>query len=335
MVSKLLVVVPTLNEASTIEPLLLALGRQVSACSGSSIVVVDGGSEDGTRKITERVCRGFPFVRFLHNPARIQASGINLAVATYGEEFDILVRCDAHQVYPSHFLSALEQSMTAHGADSIVVPMDTKGETCFQNAVAWASDSRIGSGGSAHRGGKRSGFVDHGHHAAIKISAFRAVNGYDETFTHNEDAEFDCRLRACGGAIFLDSEIRLTYQPRSTLVGLWRQYFQYGCGRSRTVRRHPKSLRLRQFLVPAHLLISVFAVLLIPWTLIPMAWPLAYLTILTSFAIVQTIKRKSLCALLTPVAALVMHTGWGAGFLWGWLSIRERTWSPDANVALR
>src|SRR4051812_33137560 len=113
MVSKLLVVVPTLNEASTIEPLLLALGRQVSACSGSSIVVVDGGSEDGTRKITERVCRGFPFVRFLHNPARIQASGINLAVATYGEEFDILVRCDAHQVYPSHFLSALEQSMTA------------------------------------------------------------------------------------------------------------------------------------------------------------------------------------------------------------------------------
>jgi succinoglycan biosynthesis protein ExoA len=298
-------------------------------------VVVDGGSNDGTQKIVERVSRDLPLVRCLHNPARIQASGINLAVGTFGEEFDVLVRCDAHQVYPDDFLNALEQSMRAHDADSIVVPMDSRGETCFQNAVAWASDSRIGSGGSAHRGGKRSGFVDHGHHAAIKISVFRALDGYDETFTHNEDAEFDCRLRARGGTIFLDSEIRLKYQPRSTLVGLWRQYFQYGRGRSRTVRRHPKSLRLRQFLVPAHLFISVTAVLLSPWTLIPMAWPLAYLTILMGFAIVQAIKHKSLCALLTPVAALVMHTGWAAGFLWGWLSIRERTWTPEAGVALR
>jgi succinoglycan biosynthesis protein ExoA len=299
------------------------------------VVVVDGESRDGTQKIVERVSRDLPFVRCLQNQARIQASGINLAVKTYGDQFDVLVRCDAHQVYPDDFLSALEHSMKAHGADSIVVPMDSKGETCFQRAVAWASDSRVGSGGSAHRGGKKSGFVDHGHHAAIKIAVFRAVDGYDETFSHNEDAEFDCRLRAYGGAIFLDSEIRLKYRPRSTPVGLWRQYFQYGCGRSRTVRRHPKSLRLRQFLVPAHLLISVVAVLLSPWTRVPMVWPFAYLVILTVFAIVQTVERKSLCALMTPVAALVMHTGWAVGFLWGWLSIREQTWSPDANVALR
>lgn len=335
MGSKFLVVVPTLNEASTIEPLLRDLGRQVSAYSGSSIVVVDGGSKDGTQKIVERVSCDLPFVLCLHNPATIQASGINLAVVTYGDDCDLLVRCDAHQVYPDQFLSALEQSIRAHGADSIVVPMDSIGETCFQNAVAWTSDSRVGSGGAAHRGGKKSGFVDHGHHAAIKISTFRALKGYDESFTHNEDAEFDCRLRARGGTIFLDSQIRLQYQPRSTVEGLWRQYFQYGCGRSRTVRRHPNSLRLRQFLVPAHLLISVAAVFLCPWTITPMAWPLAYLAILVGFGMTETVARRSFCALFMPVAALVMHTGWAAGFFWGWLSIRERTWVPDADIALQ
>ena len=37
-------------------------------------------------------------------------------------------------------------------------------------------------------------WADHGHHALMRISAFRAVGGYDESFSHNEDAELDYRL---------------------------------------------------------------------------------------------------------------------------------------------
>jgi succinoglycan biosynthesis protein ExoA len=225
--------------------------------------------------------------------------------------------------------------MRAHGAASIVVPLDSRGETCFQEAVALASNSLIGSGGSAHRGRNKSGFVDHGHHAAIKMSVFSELKGYDETFTHNEDAEFDCRLRAGGGRIYLDSDIRLEYRPRSTMLDLWQQYFQYGCGRSRTVRRHPQSLRLRQFLVPAHLLASMIAIILCPWTLAALAWPLSYVAILLGFGATQSLSRRSLCGLLVPLAALVMHSAWATGFFWGYLSIRERIWTPDTNVALQ
>jgi len=333
MTARTLVVIPTLNEAVTIEPLLRVLGKQLIPDSGSAIVVVDGGSIDGTPKIVERVMADLSFVRLMSNPARIQSSGIDLAVNTYGDRFDVLVRCDAHAVYPANFLSALEQSMRVSGADSVVVAMDSKGETCFQRAVAWASDSRIGSGGSAHRAGTKSGFVDHGHHAAIKIATFRALNGYDDTFTHNEDAEFDCRLRAEGGTIFLDADIRLQYMPRSNIAGLWRQYFNYGRGRSRTVRRHPTSLRLRQFLVPAHVVAVVLALLATPWTVIPLAWPLIYLVTLLCFGIAQAIKRHSACGLLTVLAALVMHTAWAFGFFWGWLSKRERPWLPKQIMA--
>jgi succinoglycan biosynthesis protein ExoA len=332
MVTNTLVVIPTLNEADTIERVLRALGKQMTGGTGSAIVVVDGGSSDSTPKIVQRVMVDLPFVRLLNNPARIQSSGINLAVRTFGDEFDVLVRCDAHAIYPDNFLSALERSMQVRGADSIVVTMDSKGETCFQKAVAWASDSRIGSGGSAHRGGSKSGFVDHGHHAAIKLSTFQKLNGYDDTFSHNEDAEFDARLRAEGGSIFLDADVRLQYKPRSTVAGLWRQYFNYGRGRSRTVRRHPSSLRLRQFLVPAHVFFVFVALLASPWTMVPLTWPLSYLIILVCLAIAKSITRRSLCGLLTALAALIMHTAWALGFFWGWLSIRERSWVPGQKV---
>jgi succinoglycan biosynthesis protein ExoA len=328
MVDTMLVVIPALNEANTIERVLRVLGQQMMSRTGSAIVVVDGGSNDGTPNIVRRVMVDMPLIRLLNNPARIQSSGINLAVSTYGGEFDVLVRCDAHAIYPDNFLSALERSMEVHGADSIVLPMDSHGVTCFQQAVAWASDSRIGSGGSAHRGGTKSGFVDHGHHAAIKMSTFRKLGGYDDTFSHNEDAEFDCRLRAEGGTIFLDADVRLQYKPRSTVAGLWKQYFNYGRGRSRTVRRHPTSLRLRQFLVPAHVLASFVALAMSPWTVIPLIWPLAYLVVLAGFAILQSVKHRSPCGLLTAVAALVMHTAWAFGFFWGWASIKERPWVP-------
>ena len=32
----------------------------------------------------------------------------------------------------------------------------------------------------------------------MRIAAFRGVGGYDESFSHNEDAELDYRLRQAG-----------------------------------------------------------------------------------------------------------------------------------------
>jgi hypothetical protein len=37
--------------------------------------------------------------------------------------------------------------------------------------------------------------------AAFRMDTFRNCGGYDETFTHNEDAEFDCRQTRLGGRV--------------------------------------------------------------------------------------------------------------------------------------
>jgi succinoglycan biosynthesis protein ExoA len=325
---KVLIVVPTLNEATHIAVVIRTLILGILE-EDAVVVVADGGSSDRTTEIVEELAKEFDCLRLLHNPLRFQSAGINLAVEQYGSSAQILVRCDAHCEYPERYVSNLLQALTESQADSVVVPMDSVGDTCLQKAVAWVSDTRVGSGGSGHRGGRKSGFVDHGHHAAIYLDAFQRAGGYDQTYTHNEDAEFDCRLRALGGRIFLESKIRLLYRPRSTFPGLWRQYFNYGRGRSRTVRKHPGSMRLRQFLVPAHVLVTFFAILLAPVEPALLLWPSAYLVTLSWFAIMICRKRRSYCGSLALPAAMVMHFAWALGFFGGLLFVRQPAWKVN------
>jgi succinoglycan biosynthesis protein ExoA len=329
-----LVVIPALNEARTIEGVVKSLSHDVSPDIDLTVVVADGGSTDGTPDVVRLVGAQLPHVHLLHNPRRIQSTAVNLAARVFGLQADVLVRCDAHAQYPAGFVRRLVETMDRMQADAVVVPMDSVGEGCLQRAVAWVSDTPVGSGGSAHRGGRVSGFVDHGHHAAFRMDMFRRAGGYDEGFTHNEDAEFDCRQRQLGARVYLDANIRLQYHPRASFGALWRQYKSYGRGRARTVKRHPHSLRARQLAVPLHLALSLAAVLLAgvaPWLLL---WPAMYVAALAAVSIALALKHRSVCALAAGPAAAVMHMAWAVGFFGGLLFVRERRWRPDAAQAL-
>lgn len=324
-----LVVIPTLNEAAHIEQVLRELCVGLDAGAPVRFVVADGGSTDGTPDIVRGLSASWPWpLTLLHNPKKLQSAAVNLAVRHFGQGCDLLVRCDAHASYPAGFIHRLHESMVKHGADAVVVPMDSVGDSPWQKAVAWVSDTPVGSGGSAHRGGASSGFVDHGHHAAFSMASFCRAGGYDETFSHNEDAELDCRQRALGSKIFLDSEIRIGYLPRDSFSGLWKQYRNYGAGRSRTIRKHPGSWRLRQLAVPANLVAQLVAMVLGCW--LPVFWglPLLYLTALAATALLLLVRHRRTEALLALPVALVLHNAWAFGFLRGLLTWKEDRWDP-------
>ncbi len=320
-----LVVVPALNEATHIAAVLDGL-TPFARRTGAAIVVADGGSTDGTQAIVRQLALNEPLIHLIDNPARLQGAGINLAVRTFGANADWLLRIDAHSAYPPDYCDRLLSEATTTGADAVVVSMNAVGQGPLQRLIAMAQNSRLGNGGAAHRSAAAGRWVDHGHHALMRMAAFRAVGGYDESFSHNEDAELDHRLRAAGYRLWLTAETGLTYFPRRTLGSLLIQYFRFGRGRARNIFKHRAGLGVRQAVVVALAPLVLLAALapLQPVFALPLGlWLMACLL----GGIALAVAGRQPQAVLSGFIAGGMHLAWSAGF-WtqtGLTTLQQRT----------
>ena len=314
MSGDVLIVIPCLNEERTIAPIIEQMLAEDP--EGRCLIVVsDGGSTDLTHSIVRHYADAHPGrVALVNNRQRIQSAATNLAARSHGAGRKWLVRLDAHAVYPKNYVWGLIDAAERQGAASVVVPMHTEGHACLQRGVAAAQNSRLGTGGSPHRHPGVSKWVEHGHHALFRLDKFCEAGGYDETFTHNEDAEFDFRLSKVGGRIWLAGDLSITYFPRQTLRSLFQQYLAYGRGRARTVLRHKTGLRVRQalpLLVPPALVLALLGPLE-PLAVLPAA---IWLSTCLAFGAVAGLRRRSLCEASAGPALVVMHFAWAAGFL--------------------
>lgn len=313
---KVLVVIPCLNEARHIKPLLVSLAES-RGNHDMLIVVADGGSTDGTLEIVATLAGEIPGLELINNQKRIQSAAINRAVERFGDGRDFLIRIDAHGDYPADYCQVLLQEAVDTGADSVVVGMKTVGLGSFQRATAAAQNSKLGNGGSKHRDGAEGQWIDHGHHALMRIEAFRAIGGYDETFSHNEDAELDFRLRQAGYRIWMTGKTFMTYYPRSSPGSLFRQYLGYGRGRARNLLKHHAVPKLRQAL-PLMVMPAIVGALLavIHWVAaVPVvAW--AFLCL--AYGAWMAVRDRNPDGILAAVAAMIMHAAWSTGF---WLEL--------------
>jgi succinoglycan biosynthesis protein ExoA len=307
-----MVVIPCLNEADHIGALIDQLLEPAERLD-MKIVVADGGSTDGTRATVREIAQSAPRVIFLDNPRRLQSAAVNLAVAEYGDGVDYFIRVDAHGGYPDDYCDRLLEEAVATSADSVVVSMATVGFGPFQKAAAAAQNSKLGNGGSPHREGAPGHWTDHGHHALMRVAAFRAVGGYDESFSHNEDAELDYRLVAAGYRIWMTDKTLMTYYPRATAGALFRQYLAYGRGRAKNSLKHRTPLKIRQA-IPLSVLPVVAGMALAvvsPAALLP---AVLWAGVCICYGLWLAVRERSPYGPLAGVSAMIMHLAWSTGF---------------------
>jgi succinoglycan biosynthesis protein ExoA len=205
--------------------------------------------------------------------------------------------------------------------------MAPKGFGAFQKAAATAQNSKLGNGGSPHREGAEGHWTEHGHHAFMRVAAFRAVDGYDESFSHNEDAALDFRLRAAGYRIWMTDKTFMTYYPRASVGGLFRQYLGYGRGRAKNILKHRARPKLRQMipLLVFPVVVGTALAFVSLSALIPAAlWVAACL----GYGVWLALAERNPYGPLAGVSAMVMHLAWSAGF---WMQL-ALSWKARATA---
>ena len=308
------VVIPVRNEAAAIE-------RAVASCLAQTyrgpleVVVADGMSSDGTRDVLERINAGDGRVRVVDNPSRTTPSALNRAIdASSGE---VIVRCDAHAELPADYIDRAVARLEATGAANVGGVQRAVGTTLVQRAIALAMSSPLGVGDARYRYGGKPGESDTVYLGVFRREPLARVGGFDESLLRNQDYELNFRLRRAGEIVWFDPELQVDYQPRSSLRALGHQYFDYGVGKRRMLRKHPKSLRWRQ-LAPPTLLVGLAASGLaaaLGWSTIALIVPAAYVAALTLGTLVALGKAGGTAAAVYPAAVVVMHVSWGGGFL--------------------
>ncbi|MCC6831328.1 MAG: glycosyltransferase [Thermoleophilia bacterium] len=249
------VLMPVWNEAAHVEASVRS-GLAQTGVESFEILVIDGGSTDGTAAIVAAVAAEDPRVRLLSNPHRRIPHALNIGLAQARGHF--IARMDAHTSYPRGYLAAgvarLERGDVAW-VSGPQLPVAAGGRT--RDVVA-ALGTRLGVGGAEFRRAAGEKVVDSGFTGVLRADLLRHLGGWDEQWHINEDGEIAARVRAAGGRIVCVPEMAADYVPRGTLRGLAVQYHRYGMYRCKTARRHPSALR-RTHLVPPVLLVAAAA----------------------------------------------------------------------------
>jgi rSAM/selenodomain-associated transferase 2 len=200
------IIIPVVNEARLIRSFLSNLRERTA---GAEIVLVDGGSTDGTRELAEGFCD-----QLIRGAARSRAKQMNIGAEAAGGEIFWFLHADAEVPLESldEITRIMRRPKVAGGFFRIRLPAAP--------AIYRLTDS------FAHYAGLllRMRCGDHG--IFCRRSAFVDAGGFPDV-PLMEDVEFFRRLRRCGRVVHSNKRIRASPR-RYESVGPARLTFAYG-----------------------------------------------------------------------------------------------------------
>ena len=261
---KVSVIVTVLNEAGSIYHLLNSLLSQTRR--PDEVVIVDGGSTDGTPALLENyAARGDLSLRVLVRPGANISQGRNAAIeAATGE---IIASTDAGVRLSPEWLAALLAPFEAPGGDGVAVVSGfflPDPQSDFETALG-ATTLPAPADIVPER------FAPSSRSVAYRKVAAQAVGGYPEWLDYCEDLVFDFKLQERHGPFPFAPRAVAYFRPRPTLRAFFKQYYRYARGDGKAglfARRH--LIRYLTYFVAAPLLLALL-VLHSPW------WGLGFL----------------------------------------------------------
>jgi len=180
------------------------------------VVVVDGGSTDGTLQELRRA----EGITLIEEPGASIARGRNVAIAA--AEHDVIAVSDADCVLEPDWLERLLEPIGS-GADVAMGAYRPITETFFHRCLAAVNLPDPDEWDEAT-------FMPSGRSVAFRRQAIEAAGGYPEWLAIGEDMYVNLRWRELGLDMRLAREAVVWWRLRPDLRSTWMQYFRYARG---------------------------------------------------------------------------------------------------------
>lgn len=333
------VLIPVRNEEADIEGCLRCLANQDLGAGAIEVIIADGRSTDRTVAVIGGLAAelGFGRLECVDNPRTGISAGLNVALAL--ATASVIVRIDARSRIEPHYVRTVVEVLKARDEVGVVggaqIPID-RGSGSLTAGIARALLNRLTTGFSRYRRRGTSGPSDTVWMGAFRTRELRALGGWDEELSINEDYELCERYRAQGRLVWFRDDLRSGYLPRADLEQLARQYFAYGLAKgARWAEGTPVAPR-HLVLVASPPLAVLAGGALARRIGVP---PTAFIAAAAAFA-VDHLGGPSAPASMAHRAVAVVATGtyvgaWWSGALVGWLRGRGRRGRQTAGAGRR
>ncbi|MHB1083827.1 MAG: glycosyltransferase [Thiobacillus sp.] len=262
------VVLTILNEGKSLDRLLGALVNQSRL--PDEIMVIDGGSTDGSLDLLES------FARKHHNVHYFVETGVNIArgrnIGIRKAKGDIIAVTDGGCFPDTDWLRELVQPLIDDPTlDAVAGALEIEARTAFEQLAGHLSLPPVPATNESQ--------AFYGRSSAFTRRLFDAVDGYPEWLYTAEDSLFSQRAKALGFRIGYAKDAILGWRPRSSLFRFSKMFFLYGRGQGRIGEANIRGafwwMRWYVLLAGASLLTPF-----LPWSGLVAAGALGYLLLL-------------------------------------------------------
>jgi glycosyltransferase involved in cell wall biosynthesis len=226
--NKVSIICPILNEEKYMRFFLESILHQTLKID-YEVILIDGISTDRTREIVHDYLLKYPNLSLLDNPCRFTPHALNIGIDNC--KGDMVVRVDAHSIYPSNYLETLIEASIKLNADNVGCIVNTLPSTNSKKckAIAYVISHPFGVGNSYFRiGTSEIRKVDTVPFGCFKKSLFDTIGHFDEELLVNQDDEFNSRILKNGGQIYLLPNISVDYFARDSIRKTMKMFYQYG-----------------------------------------------------------------------------------------------------------
>jgi len=313
------IILPVRNESKYIRDVLSTIQSQQYPRDKIEVIVVDGGSQDGTEKIIDEISNLDSRVHRINNPEMIAAVGMNLGInAAQGA---LVARVDGHCKLPPNYLSEAVRLMRVANADIIGGPVFSVGATNRGKLIALAMSTSFGVGDVKFRKRMRKEWeiVDTVPFPVCRKDLYVQCGLYNTTFVKNQDDEFSFRVRKRGKRVVLARTMGTEYYVRNSFIELWNQYYRYGYWKVFVIREHPRQAALRHWIPSLFILIIITSMFCMYLGIEPVFFAGLfagglYILMNVGIAIYFACRWKKPLFLALPACFVTMHICYGVGF---------------------